>query len=107
VYEIYVPRQADVHLETIDGNVVITEFTGPLFAKSISGFVDVSWPKNKGADVAMQSISGEVYSDMAINFQNKQEQIPLVGYLLKGQVNGGGPRIRLESISNNVYLRAR
>ncbi|WP_162793477.1 hypothetical protein [Runella rosea] len=30
---------------------------------------------------------------------------PIVGYLLEGTVNGGGPDLRLESISNNVYVR--
>jgi hypothetical protein len=48
-----------------------------------------------------------VYSDLAINFKNKQDKPATVGYLLKGQVNGGGPQVRLESISNNVYLRSR
>ena len=105
-YQVYLPRQADLRLETINGNVEIKELTGPVQAKSISGFVDMSWPKNKGADVAMQTISGEVYSDLDIAFQNKQDNPGPVGYLLKGKVKEGGSRLQLESISGNVYLRA-
>ncbi len=107
VYEVYLPRQADLRLETIDGNVELKELTGPVQAKSISGFVDMSWARNKGADVAMKTISGEVYSDLDINFQNKRENASPVGYLLQGKIKEGGSRLQLESISGNVYLRAR
>ena len=106
-YEVYLPRQADLRLETINGNVEIKELTGPVQAKSISGFVDMSWPKNQGADVSMQTISGEVYSDLDIAFQNKRDNPWPVGYLLKGRIKEGGSRLQLESISGDVYLRAR
>jgi hypothetical protein len=106
-YEVYLPRQADLRLETINGNVEIKELTGPVQAKSISGYVDVSWPRNTGAEVAMQTISGEVYSDLEIAFQNKRDNPSPVGYLLKGKIKEGGSRLQLESISGDVYLRAR
>ncbi|GAB4014573.1 hypothetical protein EXU85_18055 [Spirosoma sp. KCTC 42546] len=104
-YEVFVPRQAQLKLETINGNIDIQGATGPVFAKTISGFVDMSWPKSKGANVAMKTITGEVYSDMDISFKNKKEKNPIVGYQLEGSVNGGGPKVQLESISNNIYLR--
>ncbi|GAB4043604.1 DUF4097 family beta strand repeat-containing protein [Spirosoma litoris] len=104
-YQIFVPRQAQLKLETINGNIDIQGANGPVFAKTISGFVDMSWPKSKGANVAMKTITGEVYSDMDISFKNKKEKNPIVGYQLEGVVNGGGPNVRLESISNNIYLR--
>ena len=104
-YQVFLPRQAQLKIETISGNINIQGATGPVFAKTISGFVDMSWPEAKGANVAMQTITGEVYSDLAIDFKTKKQKNPLVGYLLEGTVNGGGPTVRLESISNNIYLR--
>ncbi|PIQ21240.1 MAG: hypothetical protein COW65_10260 [Cytophagales bacterium CG18_big_fil_WC_8_21_14_2_50_42_9] len=104
-YEIFVPRNANLEVETINGNIEIRGLTGPVKAKSISGFVDMSWPDKKGAAVSLKTITGEVYSDFNINFSNKQEQIPMVGYQLKGDVNGSGSEINLESISNNIFLR--
>ena len=106
-YEVFLPRQADLRLESINGNVEIKDLTGPVQAKSISGFVDMSWPKNQGADVSMQTISGEVYSDLDIAFENKKDNPGPVGYLLKGKIKEGGSRLQLESISGDVYLRAR
>lgn len=104
-YQVFLPRQAQLKLETINGNIDIQGATAPVSAKTISGFVDMSWPKAKGANVAMKTITGEVYSNLSIDFKNKKEKNPIVGYLLEGTLNGGGPAVRLESISNNVYLR--
>ena len=104
-YQVFLPRQAQLKLETINGNIDIQGATAPVFAKTISGYVDMGWPKAKGANVAMKTITGEVYSNLAIDFKSKKEKNPIVGYQLEGTLNGGGPAVRLESISNNVYLR--
>jgi hypothetical protein len=106
-YQVYLPRQAKLKLETINGNIDIEGATSTVQAKTISGYVDMSWPKAKGANVAMKTITGEVYSDLNIEFKNKKQKDPIVGYLLEGTFNGGGPEVRLESISNNVYFRKR
>jgi hypothetical protein len=106
-YQVYLPRQAKLKLETINGNIDIEGATAMVLAKTISGYVDMSWPKAKGANVAMKTITGEVYSDLNIEFKNKKQKDPIVGYLLEGTFNGGGPEVRLESISNNVYFRKR
>jgi hypothetical protein len=104
-YEVYLPRQAELKVETISGNIDIRDAAGPVYAKTISGFVDMSWPGNKGANVSMKSITGELYSDLDISFTNKKDKPAIVGYKLEGTLNGGGPEVRLESISNNIYLR--
>jgi hypothetical protein len=104
-YEVFLPRDANVTLETINGDIELRGFTGPVHAKSISGFVDMDWPTQKGASVALKTITGEVFTDLPIAFPNKQKEIPMVGYELKGNVNKGGSSIQLESISNNIYLR--
>jgi len=104
-YQVFLPRQAKLKLETINGNIDIEGGTAGAFVKTISGYVDMSWPKAKGANLSMKTITGEVYSDLAIDFKNKKEKNPIAGYQLLGAINGGGPEVRLESISNNVYLR--
>lgn len=106
-YEVNLPRQAKLKLETINGNIDIQGATTTVFAKTISGFVDMTWPKSKGANVAVKTITGEVYSDLEIDFGKKKDKNPIVGYLLEGKFNGGGPEVKLESISNNIYLRKR
>ncbi len=104
-YEIKVPREGNLVINTINGNIELRDLTGPVNAKSISGFVDMSWPGKKGATISLKTITGEVYSDLDIDFTNKKKEIPMVGYQLKGNVNGGGPEVKLETISNDVYFR--
>ncbi|MEZ0540008.1 hypothetical protein [Fibrella arboris] len=104
-YVIFLPRKAALRVETINGNIAIQGATGPVWAKSISGFVDMSWSGTKGANVAMKTITGEVYSDLAIDFKGKRPKNPIVGYQLEGTVLSGGPEVRLESISNDIFLR--
>jgi hypothetical protein len=105
-YEVFIPKQANLRVESISADIDIKGTVGPVYAKTISGFVDMNWPEAKGANVLMKSISGEVYSDLNIDFRNKQKH-PIVGYSLEGTLNGGGTEVHLETISNNVYLRRR
>lgn len=104
-YQVFLPRQAKLVLESINGNIDIEGATTAVQAKTISGFVDMSWPKSKGANLGMKTITGEVYTDFTIDYKDKKQKNPIVGYMLEGTMNGGGPEIKLESISNNVYFR--
>ncbi len=61
----------------------------------------------RGADLSLQSITGEVYSDLAIQFKGERKKNPMVGYNLKGSAGGGGPLLHLESVSNDIYLRSK
>jgi hypothetical protein len=104
-YEVFLPANADLTVETINGNIELRGLSGPVSAKSISGYVDMNWAPDKGAAVALKTITGEVYSDLNIDLTGKKEKAPMVGYELKGNVSGGGLAIKLESISNDIFLR--
>lgn len=105
-FEIYVPENSDLELETIAADVELYDLNGPIDAKSISGYVDLSWPVRKGADISMKTISGEAYSDLDnLTFRNRKEHFPHVGYELRGAIGSGGPLVRMESVSGDLYLR--
>lgn len=106
IYQITVPPKADLNIETISGDIELLGLEGSIYAKSISGFVDLSWPVNSGAELAVKTVTGEAYTDLEnISFKNRREKHPLVGYELKGTIGTGGPMVRLESVSGNIYLR--
>ena len=106
-YEITVPADVNLRVYTQSGNIDIAGLTGPLEAKSLSGFVDVAWPATQGAELALQTITGEVYTDQDIAFTSAPKKNPIVGYQLRGTLRGSGPLVKLESISNDVYFRKR
>lgn len=106
VYEIFVPLNTDLEVESISSDIELIGLQGPIRAKSISGFVDLSWPSRQGAELLMKTISGEVFSGLDnLTLNNRKRGAPLVGYELRGIIAGGGPRVSLESISGNIYVR--
>jgi hypothetical protein len=105
-YTLFVPANNDIAIETISGNIELVDLGGPIRAKSISGFVDISWPSAKAANFSMETVSGEAYTDIdELQFTNKKDHIPLVGYEIKANIGSGGPAVSLESVSGNIYLR--
>lgn len=104
-YVVYVPKQVELDIETISADIEMADLAGPIDARSISGFVDLAWPGQYGADISVKTISGEAFSDLDnLDFPHKKAW-PIVGYELNGKIGSGGPRVRLESISGNIYLR--
>lgn len=104
-YEIYLPRDADLFVETISADIELIGLHGPISAKSISGFVDMSWLARNGAELSMKTISGGVYSDLEnIEFLRMGKHAPVGQNILVKAGNGDIP-VRLESISGDIYLR--
>lgn len=104
-YQVYLPRQAKLKIETVTGNIIIQGAEASVYAKAVIGFVDFSWLKTQGANLAIKTVQGEVYTDLDIDFKTKVERNPSTGYTLKGTVNGGGPELYLESTVSNLFIR--
>ena len=104
-YQVYLPRQAKLKIETVTGNIIIQGAEASVYAKAVIGFVDFSWLKTQGANLAIKTVRGEVYTDLDIDFKTKVERNPYTGYTLEGTVNGGGPEVYLESTVSNLFIR--
>lgn len=99
-YEVFVPRDTDLSVESVHASIELNGLSGPVQAKAIHGYVDMSWPATKGASLSFKSIHGDVFSNMDIDFSEKKDQ-----HLVRGNLNGGGTPIDLEAIHSNVYFR--
>lgn len=106
-YDITLPADVVLRVFTYSGNVDIVGFSNAIEAKSLSGFIDVSWPDTKGAELSLKTLNGEVYTDQDIAFSTALRRNPDFGYWLQGTLKGSGPVVKLESISNDVYFRKR
>ena len=100
-WDIYIPEQSDFSVETIDGNIIIEGNTKEIKAHSISGFIDMSLTASRKADLKMSTISGTIYSDIAMNNASKRDG----GNTVDTQYNGGGEDVELETISGDIFLR--
>lgn len=102
--EIAVPRNAELNVSSISGNIEIRGMENNLEAKSISGFVDVTWPDNNGTEVSLKTINGEIFSNLPIVVHNKDSQAG-IGSRIIGQLGDGRKQVRIESISGDLFFR--
>ncbi|QKG56177.1 DUF4097 family beta strand repeat protein [Hymenobacter sp. BRD128] len=95
-----------VNVRSVSGDVKLNQVSGSAIeAMSVSGDVDLSWPPAKAAELSLKSISGEVYADPAVSFSNLKAR-SYVGYQLHGSYgHGGGPLVKLESVSGDIFFR--
>lgn len=99
-WDVYIPEQAAVSVETIDGNIIIEGKTNAIKAHSISGFIDLAFAASRKADLKMSTISGTIYTDLAINKAQDKH-----GNSVRTAYNGGGNIVELETISGDIFLR--
>lgn len=100
-WDIYIPEQSSFAVETINGDIIIEGNTKDVKAHSISGFIDMGLAATRKADLKMSTISGTIYTDVAINGNDKSRG----GNSVTAAFNGGGEAVNLETISGNIYLR--
>ncbi|MBI9061305.1 MAG: hypothetical protein JEZ14_04920 [Marinilabiliaceae bacterium] len=101
---IKVPKGADINVNTISGDIASWSGLGAIHYKTISGFIDLSLSNKVKADIRAKTISGDIYSDLDLEFSGPLKN-KVVGAEVDATLNGGGTEIALETISGNVYLR--
>lgn len=104
-FEVKVPKNSGLEVETISGDIEINGVLGRMEINTISGYIDLSLPANRNADLELSTISGGMYSDF--DFKSNQEN----GYhhyrrnQISKTLNSGGTRIFLKTISGDIFLR--
>ncbi|MGI4759767.1 MAG: DUF4097 family beta strand repeat-containing protein [Janthinobacterium lividum] len=95
-----------VNVRSVSGDVKLNGLSGSTVeAATVSGDVDLTWPPARAAELSLKSVTGEVYADPAVSFSNLKAK-SYVGYQLHGSYGaGGGPLVKLESVSGDVFFR--
>jgi|ERR1035437_456150 hypothetical protein len=101
-WQIYVPEKTKFSVETINADVTITGQTTEMNIKSISGYIDLTEPAGKHADIDFSTVSGRMYSNHELALNKAHNGIPLK---INEKLNNGGDPIRLETISGDIYFR--
>ncbi|MEQ8470293.1 MAG: DUF4097 family beta strand repeat-containing protein [Marinoscillum sp.] len=105
-YKVYMPASLELESNTISGDYLIKNYAKQLNLKTISGDIDISVPSNKGLDFKAKTVSGEIYSDLDIEYPDGREGLKqIVGMNVTGRIYNGGTPMKLETISGNIYLR--
>jgi hypothetical protein len=101
-WQIFIPEKTKFSVETIDANVTITGQTREMNVKSISGYIDLTEPASKQADIDFSTISGRMYSNHELALNKLHSGIPMK---ITEKLNNGGDPIKLETISGDIYFR--
>jgi hypothetical protein len=101
-WQIFIPEKTKFSVETIDANVTITGQTREMNVKSISGYIDLTEPASKQADIDFSTISGRMYSNHELALNKMHSGIPMK---ITEKLNNGGDPIKLETISGDIYFR--
>jgi len=101
-WQIYIPEKTKFSVETIDANITITGQTREMNVKSISGYIDLTAPAGKQADIDFSTISGRMYSNHELALNNMHSGVPLK---ITEKLNKGGAPIKLETISGDIFFR--
>ena len=91
-----------LNLKTISGNIIVISNPISIEANSISGFVDITMPSDKKADLNFKNISGTIYTNHELTTPVKKKPASTKVF---DQMNGGGDKIDLSTISGNIYFR--
>ncbi len=102
-WNVYIPENTDFSVKTINGNIIIDGNTAAIESHSISGFVDVTVPPGKKADLEMKTVTGTIYS----NYDFEQKSRGYVSSRVAGNMNGGGEDVDLASVSGDIFFRVR
>lgn len=116
-------KSADIHLMNVQGPVIVNNTSGdieivyaalsqqgPHMISAVSSEIDISLPAASKANFVLQSVSGEIYTDMDIKLKKKNQNgsdMHMVGggQNLGGTINGGGTELGIKAISGNIYIR--
>lgn len=105
-YKVYLPSKLRVRANTISGDYEVEYFGSEMKLKTISGAIDVTIPEKQGMDFNAKTISGEIFSDIEIEYPYGKEGLrQIVGQDVRGRVSPGGAESDFETISGNIYLR--
>jgi len=101
-WQVFIPEKAGFSIETINADITITGKTEEMKVKSISGYIDLAVPEKQPADIEFSTISGTVYSNHNLLLANLNRSSHSV---IKEKLNDGGPLIKLETISGDIFFR--
>lgn len=116
-YIVYVPKNIDLKIRSITGNVNTSNYNGNLELDLVSGDITIKKHSEKmnlktvsgdidvvisDAEFKAETLTGMVYSDLNINFKNKEKNM---GSNFTGIVKNGNASLKMKTVSGDVFLR--
>ena len=96
--------QGRVKLETVNGRLQ-PQFdslgSSPIELSSVNGGVELTLPSDAKAELEASTVSGGIDNDFGLRVINHH----WVGHELRGELGGGGTRIKLSNVNGHIEIR--
>jgi DUF4097 and DUF4098 domain-containing protein YvlB len=96
--------QGRAELSTVNGRLT-ADFsrlsTSPVDLSSVNGGLDVTLPSDSKADIEASTVHGGIDNDFGLRVRNHQ----YVGHDVRGELAGGGTRIKLSNVNGHIEIR--
>ncbi len=96
--------QGRVNLETVNGRME-ARFErladSPIELSSVNGGIDLTLPSDAKAELEASTVSGGIEDDFGLHVRHHR----FVGHDLRGELGGGGTRIRLSNVNGRIEIR--
>lgn len=117
-YTVYIPKNINVKVKSISGNIKIDELKNTVELDLVSGNINVKKHSDNmnlktvsgnidivvnNAEFKAQTITGNVYSDLKIDFSKSKKRS--YSSKIAGIIANGNAKLRLKTVSGNVLLR--
>ena len=117
--EVYA-KGSDIEFRNVSGAIVAETTNGDIMVvlsqlnqqkqssiKSTNGFVDITLPADTKADLTLKSTNGDIYTDFDLEKEgySSSRWNSWSSHVYIGKANGGGVKLYLASINDDVFLR--
>lgn len=92
-------------VSSVDGNVtldIVGRFTHDVRITTVDGAIDITLPADAAMDVSVTAVDGELTSDFPLTVAGKWGP-----RTMRGQINGGGPTLRVNSVDGALAIHRR
>jgi len=118
IYTLYIPKNYNLKVKSISGNVIsemyegklnvdiisgnidIKKYNGELTLKTISGDIDVTVSQSK---LLAETLTGLIYSDKDMQFDQRKNR--MAGRKVTGSFGDLKNQLHLKTISGNIFIR--
>jgi hypothetical protein len=94
-----------INANSVSGDIIVAidalSGTGDLTFTTVSGDVEATLPGGLGADVQMNTVSGELNSEFPLTVQGDRDERRSI----RGRIGTGGRSLRFSTVSGDVVLR--
>lgn len=103
--EVKLPKDAELDIESVIGDLFIEGFYKELYAKTVTGDIELEWPEDQGAEVEIKTVNGGIFTNHDF-LMSKDKGLPLISaHEISANLGKGGKHVSLETVTSDIYFR--